>query len=87
MSQAAPSSPGPPPRLLFRLELTESETDRLARLAEAEGISEEAALRGIVRERLNETPSADDLAGDLAGCLDGPADLASNPDHLRDFGS
>jgi hypothetical protein len=27
-----------------------------------------------------------DLAGDLVGCLDGPADLATNPKHMRGFG-
>jgi hypothetical protein len=26
------------------------------------------------------------LAEDLAGCVEGPADLSSNPEHLRDFG-
>lgn len=33
------------------------------------------------------TPSALDLAGDLVGCFSGgPADLASNPRHLDEFG-
>ena len=27
-----------------------------------------------------------DLAGDLVGCLDGPADLATNPKYMRGFG-
>ncbi len=31
-------------------------------------------------------PSALDLAGDLVGCVDGPEDLSSNPDHLADYG-
>jgi len=26
------------------------------------------------------------LAEDLAGCVEGPADLSTNPEHLRDFG-
>jgi hypothetical protein len=33
-----------------------------------------------------DAPSFLSLAGDLAGCVEGPADLSSNPDHLRDFG-
>lgn len=26
------------------------------------------------------------LAGDLAGCVEGPPDLSTNPEHLRGFG-
>lgn len=26
------------------------------------------------------------LASDLAGCLEGPRDLATNPDHMKGFG-
>ncbi len=33
-----------------------------------------------------EAPSFLSLAGKLAGCVEGPADLSSNPEHLRDFG-
>lgn len=31
-------------------------------------------------------PSALDLAGDLVGCVDGPADLSSTPEHPADYG-
>ncbi len=31
-------------------------------------------------------PSFLSLAGDLAGCVEGPADLSSNPEHLHGFG-
>lgn len=31
-------------------------------------------------------PSFLSLAGDFAGCVEGPADLSSNPEHLRGFG-
>lgn len=31
-------------------------------------------------------PSAFDLASDLAGCLDGPADLSTNPKYMEGFG-
>jgi len=35
-----------------------------------------------------ETPKRSflELAGDLVGCLEGPPDLASNPEHMRGFG-
>ena len=68
----------------FRVELTESESARLVRIAEAEGTSAEEVLRDIVRDGLR---SAHDRADDLAGCLDGPRDLAANPAHLAGFGA
>jgi hypothetical protein len=30
--------------------------------------------------------SCADLAADLVGCVNGPADLASNPSHMRGYG-
>src|SRR5436305_1066418 len=33
-----------------------------------------------------EKPSFLDLAGDFAGCVEGPADLSFNPEHLSGFG-
>lgn len=32
------------------------------------------------------SPSAFDLARDLAGCLNGPPDLSTNPQYFEDFG-
>ena len=48
-----------------------------------------ALVRYLSPAPREETPfvSALDRAGDLVGCLrGGPTDLASNPDHLADFG-
>lgn len=47
------------------------------------------ALNTYLRQRKSAAPfvSALDRAGDLVGCFEGgPDDLASNPDHLADFG-
>jgi len=47
------------------------------------------ALDLYLRQREGEQPfvSALDKAGDLVGCFaGGPKDLASNPEHLADFG-
>ena len=47
------------------------------------------ALDLYLRQREGERPfvSALDQAGDLVGCFaGGPKDLASNPEHLADFG-
>lgn len=47
------------------------------------------ALEAYLRQRVSGPPfvSALDQAGDLVGCFEGgPADLSSNPEHLRGFG-
>lgn len=47
------------------------------------------ALNLYLRQPKSATPfvSALDQAGDLVGCFSGgPADLSSNPDHLKQFG-
>lgn len=45
----------------------------------------------VVREALEQLASAPrrsaaDLAGELVGCLDGPADLSTSAKYLEDFG-
>lgn len=45
----------------------------------------------VIRESLDalvkgERRSALALAGDLVGCLNGPGDLSTNPDHMAGFG-
>ena len=40
----------------------------------------------LTRERTSRPRSFGAIAGDLAGCLSGPADLSSNPRHLRRYG-
>jgi hypothetical protein len=59
--------------------------------AERLQISRSELVRQAVEEYLGRlrdkpAPSALDLAGDLVGSLTGPADLASNPDYLNDYG-
>jgi hypothetical protein len=47
------------------------------------------ALEAYLRQHASASPvvSALDQAGDLVGCFEGgPADLSSNPEHLRGFG-
>jgi hypothetical protein len=40
----------------------------------------------LLAPRKDRAASCLDLAGDLAGCLKGPRDIATNPKHLEDFG-
>lgn len=67
------------------------ELDRRLRRASAQrhmsrsAIIREAAER-YVMEVCGETDSCLDVASDLAGCVDGPEDLASNKAHLEGFG-
>ncbi len=67
----------------------------LAALVKQEKVSKSElvrrALQAYAKQRsgiaVAATPSALDLAGDLVGCFSGtPADLASNPAHMADFG-
>ena len=64
---------------------------KLARVSKDRG----AAKSEIVREALEAyfvnpkngaSLSCLDLAGDLAGCVEGPPDLATNPKYMRGFG-
>ncbi len=63
----------------------------LAARAEREGISKSSLVREAVAQYLVNDPmpprsSFLAQAEDLAGCIDGPVDLSSNPDHLADYG-
>jgi metal-responsive CopG/Arc/MetJ family transcriptional regulator len=67
--------------------------DELSRLAQREHLSKSEvvrqALSAYVLERNSRAPAsaALDAVSDLVGCFSGgPADLASNPAHLADFG-
>ncbi|MEZ0368392.1 MAG: hypothetical protein ACAI44_04810 [Candidatus Sericytochromatia bacterium] len=40
----------------------------------------------VSAESLDDAPSVFELAQDLAGCLDGPPDLATNPRYMDGFG-
>ncbi len=64
---------------------------RLAEEAQRRRTSKSALVRECVekmllRPRKGGTASCLDLAGDLAGCISGPRDIATNPKYLEDFG-
>jgi predicted transcriptional regulator len=64
---------------------------RLAEEAQRRRTSNSAVIRECVEKMLlpphqNHAASCLDLAADLAGCLKGPRDIATNPKHLEDFG-
>ncbi len=66
----------------------------LARIQEAavkSGETRSAVMREALRkyfdgEKNHEVISCLDLAGDLAGSLEGPFDLSTNPSHLNGYG-
>ena len=70
------------------LKLPPSLRVKLERAAKQRGQSKSALVRAALEEFLKrERPvSALDLAGDLVGCCDGPADLATNPQYMEGFG-
>ena len=47
----------------------------------------ECVEKMLLAPRKDRAASCLDLAGDLAGCLKGPRDIATNPKYLDDFGS
>ncbi len=46
----------------------------------------ECVEKMLLAPRKDRAASCLDLAGDLAGCLSGPRDIATNPKYLEDFG-
>lgn len=64
---------------------------RLAEEAQRRRTSKSAVIRECVERMLltrrhGQATSCLDLAGDLAGCLSGPRDIATNPKYVEDFG-
>jgi hypothetical protein len=57
--------------------------------AKRRGETNSALMREALQEFLSKTDhsgSCLDLARDLAGCVDGPPDLSTNPAHMDDYG-
>ncbi len=61
------------------IQFSPAEWKRVARLAERDGVAPRAAIMESVDKRLqaDAPPSAHDLLKDLAGSVEGPADLSS----------
>jgi predicted transcriptional regulator len=73
------------------LKLPESLDSRLSEEAKRRRTSKSAVVRECVETLLNAAPNGQStsclgIASDLAGCLDGPSDIATNPKYLDDFG-
>lgn len=77
------------------LKLSSALHARLVRAAQERGQSKSDVVRGALEQFLNgqsakpkpRTVSALELAGDLAGCAPGPADLSTNPKYLQGYGA
>ena len=73
------------------LKIPESLEQRLRKGAADGGVSKSELLRQALEAYLSvgkqhDMASVSVLAGDLAGCFSGPADLSSDPIHMADFG-
>jgi len=73
------------------LKVPETLDSRLAEEAQRRRTSKSAVVRECVEKvllapRKDRAASCLDLAGDLAGCLKGRRDIATNPKYLEDFG-
>ncbi|MCK8600509.1 ribbon-helix-helix domain-containing protein [Desulfoferrobacter suflitae] len=73
------------------IKIPENLFDKIQRVADKRNETKSAVMREALVEFLakNDNQNADSclaLAGDLAGCVHGPPDLATNPKHLDDYG-
>lgn len=73
------------------LKLPAALSARLEAVARRRGETRSAVLRRILEAYLAGLPDAApgsclDLAEDLVGCVSGPRDLSTNPEHLDGFG-
>ena len=73
------------------LKVPDTLDSRLSEEAQRRRTSKSAVIRECVEKMLlaprkDRAASCLDLAGDWAGCLKGPRDIATNPKYLDDFG-
>lgn len=73
------------------LKLPDNLDARLAGLARRRGISKSELVREAIEGHLERGAvavpgSIGDLARDLAGCVEGPVDLSTNPKYMNGFG-
>ena len=69
------------------LEATLTQLSLRERVTKSEVVRRALVAYASPRTSAVAAPSALDMAGDLVGCLSGgPADLASNPAYMADFG-
>lgn len=77
----------------FKMKVKPEEKAKIERLAEQKGTSQKAAVLGAVERELGEeepikAQSGSFLEGaeDLAGSIEGPPDLSTNPKYMKGFG-
>lgn len=73
------------------LKLSEGLEQKLAATARRQRTTKSNLLRLAIEAFLSDEPTIQagsclDLASDLVGCVDAPADLSTNPAHLTGFG-
>lgn len=72
------------------LKMPEALEQKLARVAQRRGSSKSDVMREALERFLDTSASHPDscldLASDLIGCVEGPADLSHNKAHLEGFG-
>ncbi|MDQ3262256.1 MAG: ribbon-helix-helix protein, CopG family, partial [Myxococcota bacterium] len=60
---------------------------KVARLAKERGTTRSQVIRQAIEDATDRSPgSAAELAADLCGVIEGPADLSTHPRHLDDLG-
>lgn len=77
----------------FGMKLTPEQKDKIRRLADRRGVSQKKAVMDLVEKEIEslepikaEPGSFLDGIEHLAGSIDGPEDLATNPKHMEGYG-
>lgn len=80
----------------FGMRLTPAQKRRIERLAEQKGATQKDAVLEAVKRELEKTEEEEAIEArpgsfledieDLAGAIDGPSDLSTNPEYLDDLG-
>lgn len=69
------------------IKLNDQLNQRVTELARQAGVSRSEIIRAALTAYLPAAgQSALDLAGPAVGAVEGPGDLSTNPEYLRDFG-
>jgi predicted transcriptional regulator len=73
------------------LKLPDALDRQLTVLVSQRGVNKSVLIREAIERYLSDSKAIQagsflDLAGNLVGCVEGPADLSTNPAHLEGFG-
>lgn len=76
----------------FGMKLTPEQKEKIRILARRKGVTQKQAVLELIEREVNRKPvqakpgSFLEAAGDLIGAVEGPGDLATNPEYMKGYG-